>query len=150
MIGCAALSSFINTPTAEQIIVMDVVELGAGSILDAVPASQRAADANAVIAAAKAVQAVASSTQVALSDLQGAVATELAKTQLTPIQQQLIGQIVDTAAVLGASKISNGVLNPATVTSVTTVMGWVITGATPYASQAAAQRFALKARPLKP
>lgn len=128
--GCTLLS----TPSAQQLLVQDAVELGVSTFLDTQPAAQRASDATALILGAQAVEAVSGNNATTLATLEADIATKLSGLKnLSPLQQQLINQAVDTAVGLLAGKLSSGVLSPTQQASINAVMGWIVIGATPYA-----------------
>jgi hypothetical protein len=144
LVGCTTLGNLINGPSAQQVLIQAAVELGTGTMIDALPAKVRATDATDIMTACKAVIAVDTNNTSTLADMQAAIAAAMAKTTLTPNQQTLVNSAIGASMQLVAGKISSGVLTGSETTAINTVLTWVSIGAQPYATPAAAARFAAK------
>lgn len=131
--GCASFNAVVNQTSTTQTLIQDGVKAGVMASILTQPASGQKSTAQGIIAAAQAIEGVAADSQLTLSQLNVVIAQRLAQTKLDPLVQSVIGDAISAVVNELSQKIATKVLTADSQTSVNTIMGWIIAGATPYA-----------------
>lgn len=123
--GCASLGTPIQQ-TAEQLVVeyATLKVIGSGSTTAA-----RQAKASQILSIASTAKADFADPAATLATVTAQVAVRIAALKLDPADQLVANALVQVVADELSAKIGAGVLNPAQVTSVNTVLGWVVEAA---------------------
>ncbi len=129
--GCASLRAVLDTPSVEQALVEDGVELLVTGILDVLPVGTQGADAEALVTGCSAVDSVAGGMTGTAMTAQATLATALSMAKLSALQQQLLTQVdAGLNALVGNIASSNASVAAVNV-SITNVCSWIVTAASP-------------------
>ena len=131
--GCASFNAAINQSSTEQTLIQDGVKAGVLVAILTQPASGQKSTAQGIIQAAQAVEGIAVDEQLTISQLNVVIAQRLTKTSLNPAVQAILSDAIGAVVDNLAQKVSSKVLAVDATTTVNTLMGWVIAGATPFA-----------------
>lgn len=131
--ACASLNAVVNQTSTEQTLIQDGVKAGVMAAILTQPASGQKSTAQGIIAGATAIEGVTTDSSLTISQLQVVIAQRLALTKLDPLVQGVLNDAISAVVTELAGKISTSVLSSGAQTTVNTLMGWIIAGATPYA-----------------
>lgn len=131
--GCTAINGAVHAGTTQTVLIQDAVELGTMGAILTQPASGQASTAQGIILAATAVEGLAVNDTVTVAQLDQQLAARLAKTKLSPAVQAILQQVAQLAVAQLASKLQQGLVSSSSTSTLTTIMSWIIAGATPYA-----------------
>lgn len=123
--GCASLGT-ATQQTAEQLVVeyATLKVIGSGSTT-----ALRQAKAAQILSIASTAQVDVANPAATLATVTAQVAVRIAALNLSPADQLVANALVQVVTDDLAAKIGTGVLNPEQVTSVNTVLGWVVQAA---------------------
>jgi hypothetical protein len=133
MTGCTALNGALKAGSTQASLIRDGVELGTTAVILAQPgASQQTVAAN-IMKAAGIVQGLVADSSVTVGQLNQQIALALTRSKVPPAAQALINQITQAAVQELAYKLNKGILTANAQTTITTMMSWIMTAATPFA-----------------